>query len=151
MERKRLQLDPWHPSRLQWVQSKRTSKDHQGIGMRWGHKPKLSLDKGLFLYSISLSKCSAILFNLSAIIVQLVYQWEIDLFVEVYEEVGIPKMVEGRPYSLGGFPKMWKQEAKGGWSWLFSQTTQDDLPTKFVSMETSPLYLKNIPKTTWHG
>ena len=48
-------------------------------------------------------------------IVQLVYQWEIDLFIEGEEEVGIPTMMEGRPYPLGGFPKRWKQEAKGGW------------------------------------
>ena len=90
--------------------------------MRRGHKPKISLDKGLFLCSISLEKCSAILFNHSTIIFQVVYQWEIALFIEG-EEVGIPTMVEGKPYPLGGFPKRWKQEAKGGWSWLFSRTT----------------------------
>ena len=36
------------------------------------------------------------------------------------EEVGIPTIVEGRPYPLGGFPKRCKQEAKGGRPWLFS-------------------------------
>ena len=59
-----------------------------------------------------LVKCSGILFSLLAIMVQLVYQWEIALFIEGEEEVGIPTMVEGRPYPLGGFPKRWKQEAK---------------------------------------
>ena len=67
------------------------------------------------------------------------------LFIEGEEEVGIPTMVEGRPYPLGGFPKRWKQEAKGGRSWLFNRTTPDDSPTKFVMMENSPLFLKNIP------
>ena len=42
------------------------------------------------------------------------------------EEVGIPTIVEGRPYPLGGFPIRWKQEAKGGRSWLFSRTTPYD-------------------------
>ena len=35
------------------------------------------------------------------------------------EEVGIPTIVEGRPYPLGGSPIWWKQEAKGGRPWLF--------------------------------
>ena len=55
-----------------------------------------------------------------------------DLFIEGEEEVGIPTIVEGRPYPLGGFPKKWKQEAKGGGLWLFSRTTLDDLPTKLL-------------------
>ena len=48
------------------------------------------------------------------------------------EEVGIPTIVEGRPYPLGGFPIRWKQEAKGGRSWLFSRTTPYDSSTKLL-------------------
>ena len=48
------------------------------------------------------------------------------------EEVGIPTIVEGRPYPLGGFPITWKQEAKGGRSWLFSRTTPYDSSTKLL-------------------
>ena len=55
-----------------------------------------------------------------------------DLFIEGEEEVGIPTMVEGRPYPLGGFPKRWKQEAKGGRLLLFSRTTPDDSSKKLL-------------------
>ena len=55
---------------------------------------------------------------------------EIGVFIEGEEEVGIPQMVEGRPYPLGGCPKKWKQEAKGRCSTLFSRTTQADSPMK---------------------
>ena len=48
------------------------------------------------------------------------------------EEVGIPTIVEGRPYPLGGFPIRWKQEAKGGRLWLFSQTTPYDSSTMLL-------------------
>ena len=72
--------------------------------------------------------------------VQLAHQWKMVVFIEGEEEVEIPAIVEGRPYPLGGFPKMWKQEEKGGRPWLFSQTTPDDSPTKFVMMENSPLF-----------
>ena len=48
------------------------------------------------------------------------------------EEVEIPTIVEGRPYPLGGFPIRWKQEAKGGRSWLFSWTTSYDSSTKLL-------------------
>ena len=75
--------------------------------MRRGHKPKLSLDKGLFIYSISLAKCSTIVFSLSTIIVHLVYKWEIALFIEGEEEVGTPIMVEQRFI-------LWEVSPKGG-------------------------------------
>ena len=61
------------------------------------------------------------------------YQWEIGLFIEGDEEVWIPTMVEGMPYPLGGFPKSWKQEAKGGCLWLFSRTTQADSLTRLLA------------------
>ena len=48
------------------------------------------------------------------------------------EEVGIPTIVEGRPYPLGGFPIRWKLEAKGGRPWLFSRTTPFDSSTKLL-------------------
>ena len=48
------------------------------------------------------------------------------------EEVGIPAIVEGRPYPLGGFPIRWKQEAKRGRSWLFSRTTPYDSSMKLL-------------------
>ena len=67
------------------------------------------------------------------------------LFIEGEEEVRINTMVEGRPYPLGGFSKRWKQEAKGGGPWLFSRTTPADSSHEVVRIETSPLYLKNIP------
>ena len=92
-----------------------------------------SLNKVLFYYIFS-SKMYRNLFNISTIIcsVQLAHQWNMAIFIEGEEEVGIPTIVEGRPYPLGGFPKRWKQEAKGGMPWLFSQTTLDDSPTKFL-------------------
>ena len=57
------------------------------------------------------------------------------------EEVGIHTIVEGRPYTLGGFPIRWKQEAKGGRSWLFNQTTPYDSSTKLLWSKLR-LYLK---------
>ena len=62
------------------------------------------------------------------------------------EEVGIPKIVEGRPYPLGGFPIRWKQEAKGGRPCLFSRTTPYDSSTKFLWSKFHIYFLKNFHK-----
>ena len=92
-----------------------------------------SLNEGLFC-SIFSNKMYIYLLSVSAIIcsVQLAHQWKMAIFIEGKEEVGIPTIVEGRHYPLGGFPKRWKQEAKGGRSCLFIQTTPDDSPTNFL-------------------
>ena len=87
----------------------------------WDEDTSLSsLNEGLFR-SIFSNQMYRNLFNISTTIcsVQLAHQCYMVVFIEE-EEVGIPTIVEGRPYSLRGFPKRWKQEAKGGRSWLFS-------------------------------
>ena len=57
------------------------------------------------------SKVNRNSFSVSAAIcsVQLAHQWKMAIFIEGEDEVGIPTMVEGRPYPLGGFPKRWKK------------------------------------------
>ena len=89
----------------------------------------ISLNTGLFrsILNRNLSSVSAIISS-----VQLAHQWRMAIFIEGEEEVGIPTMVEGRPYPMGGFPKMWKQEAKGGRPWLFSRTTPYDSSTNLL-------------------
>ena len=92
-----------------------------------------SLNKGLF-HSIFSKKVHRNIFSVSSIrcSVQLAHQRRMAIFIEGEAEVGIPTIVEGRPYPLGGFLKRGKQEAKGGRLWLFSQTSPYDSPMKLL-------------------
>ena len=48
------------------------------------------------------------------------------------EKVGIPTIVEGRPYPLGGSPKGGKKRPKEEGCGYSSETTPDDSPTKLL-------------------
>ena len=48
------------------------------------------------------------------------------------EEVGIPTIVEGRPYPLGGFPYGWNKRPKEEGRGYPGETTPDDSSTKLL-------------------
>ena len=65
---------------------------------------------------------------------------ERDVFIGEEEEVGIPQMVEGRPYPLGGCSNVEKKNPKEGLRCYSVKQNMLTLLTKWLGMETSLLF-----------
>ena len=131
------------------VQSKRVSKDRRGIGTRRGHKPKLSLDKGLFL-----------LYLTNKMFINFLQPFRYDCSASV--SMGDSFIYRGRgggwdPYnggrealSFGSFPQKVETRGQRRVVVVIQSNHSDWLAHEVVRIETLPLYLKKIPKAAWH-
>ena len=124
-----------------------TFLEHSSGNWTWrGNKPRLSLYKGSLsaLAHTSLFR----LFKLFSKMFSQQHLCERDVYIGEEEEVGIPQMVEGRHYPLGGCPKVGNKKLKEDVRHYSVEQLMPTPLTKWLEMENLLLYLKENPKTS---